>query len=471
MGESGRPLRGRTMLEMAAQTTDLRLSEVVSALSYALDVTDGHDLGHAVRSCVIGMRLAEEVGLEVQQRSALFYGLLLKDAGCSSNAAKVAALYHADDHSVKRQVKLINHKKVPEALRYVWRNVGGTGPRKVVHATTAILKGPRIAKEMTLIRCERGADIVRMLDLPEETAQAVRSLDEHWDGRGHPDGLTGAEIPLLARILNVAQVLEVFNARQGLEAALETVQSRSGTWFDPMVVEALGALRDDEELWRTLASDRVEALVATLEPPDRMLTADEARLDRVAEAFALVIDAKSPYTARHSQRVAELAIGAATHLGFGEEELRDLRRAGLLHDIGKLSISNSILDKAGPLDDDEFAVMKSHPEFTRSILERIPRLASLAPVAAAHHEKLDGSGYPYGLRADDLDVAARSLVVSDIFEALTADRPYRAAMTTEEALALMEREVGAEALSAGVRRSRCDLRGRRGAGRRARRLS
>ena len=432
------------MLRMAAQTTDLRLSEVVSALSYALDVTDGHDLGHAVRSCVIGMRLADAVGLEVQQRSALFYGLLLKDAGCSSNAAKVAALYHADDHSVKRQVKVINHKKVPEALRYVWRNVGGTGPRKVLHATTAILKGPRIAKEMTLIRCERGAEIVRMLDLPEETAEAVRSLDEHWDGRGHPDGLAGESIPKLARILNVAQVFEVFNSREGRDVAFATVKSRAGTWFDPAVVEALATLRDDEELWRTLGGDDVEALVATLEPPERMLTADETRLDRVAEAFALVIDAKSPYTARHSQRVAELSIGAAVQLGFGENELRDLRRAALLHDIGKLSISNSILDKEGPLDDDEFAVMKSHPVFTRSILERIPRLASLAYVAAAHHEKLDGSGYPDGLVADDLPVAARLLVVSDIFEALTADRPYRAAMTTEAALALMEREVGSK---------------------------
>ena len=123
-------------------------------------------------------------------------------------------------------------------------------------------------------------------------------------------------------------------------------------------------------------------------------------------------------------------------------ELRDLRRAGLLHDIGKLSISNSILDKHGPLDDDEFAIVKSHPTFTRSILERIPRLAALAPIAAAHHEKLDGSGYPAGLRADELPLAARLLIVADIFEALTADRPYRAAMPRIDALELMQREVG-----------------------------
>jgi putative nucleotidyltransferase with HDIG domain len=427
---------------MPAVAHDLRLSEVVSALSYALDVTDGHDLGHAVRSCMIGMRLADEVGLEVQQRSALFYGLLLKDAGCSSNAAKVAALYHADDHSVKRQVKTINHKNVPEALGYVWRNVGGRGPVKLARATTAILKGPRIAKEMTEIRCERGADIVRMLDLPEETAQAVRSLDEHWDGRGHPEGLAGEAIPVLARILNVAQVFEVFHSRHGLDEAFATVRARSGTWFDPDVVAALEALRRDAAFWELLARGGAEAQIAGLEPPERILAADDARLDRVAEAFALVIDAKSPYTARHSERVAELAVSAAESLGFTSEEVRDLRRAGLLHDIGKLSISNSILDKSGPLDDDEFAAMKSHPTFTRSILERIPRLAALAPIAAAHHEKLDGSGYPAGLCADELPLAARLLVVSDIFEALTAHRPYRAAMTAIDALELMQRDVG-----------------------------
>ena len=124
--------------------TDIRLSEVVSGLSYALDVADGHDLGHAVRTCLIGMRLADEVGLAVGARSALFYGLLLKDAGCSSNAAKVSALYAADDHDVKRNVKLIDHQSIPAAMSYVWANVGGSGPRKVLTAANAAVRGPRV---------------------------------------------------------------------------------------------------------------------------------------------------------------------------------------------------------------------------------------------------------------------------------------------------------------------------------------
>jgi HD-GYP domain-containing protein (c-di-GMP phosphodiesterase class II) len=419
----------------------LRLSEVVSALSYALDVTDGQDVGHAVRSCVIGMRLSEELGLAVTERSALFYGLLLKDAGCSSNAAKVSALYKANDHQVKRGVKTINHKRIPEALGYVWGNVGGRGPRRMATAASAIIRGPRIAKEMTAIRCERGAEIVRMLDLPEDTVQAVLNLDEHWDGRGHPAGHKGDEIPMLARILNLSQVVEVFLARQGLDAAFDVAHERSGTWFDPAVVEALDRIRDASEFWGALAAGEAELQVATLEPPDRVIAVDDDRLDRVAEAFALVIDAKSPYTFLHSARVAELALAAGATLGMTADELRDLRRAGLLHDLGKLAISNRILDKPGPLDADEFALVREHPTFTRQILGRIPAFAELAPIAAAHHEKLDGSGYPLGLEAHELSSAARILVVADIFEALTADRPYRAAMSTAEALALMLQDV------------------------------
>ena len=422
--------------------TDLRLSEVVSGLSYALDVADGHELGHSVRTCLIGMRLADEVGLAVHARSALFYGLLLKDAGCSSNAAKVSALYAADDHELKRNIQLVDRKSVPAVMRYVWDNVGGTGPRKLATAVGAVVRGPQLAREMTEIRCERGAEIALMLDLTDETADAIRHLDEHWDGRGHPTGLEGDAIPLLARILNLAQVVEVFHAAHGRDVAYETARARSGRWFDPALVDALERIRGDNDFWATLADGASGDAVAELEPVDVVVVADGRRLDRVAEAFALVIDAKSPFTFRHSERVAELAVGAGRILGFDARELTDLRRAGLLHDIGKLAISSRILDKPGRLDDGERTLIERHPAYTASILGRIPHLDALAADAAAHHEKLDGSGYHLGLAADELSAAARVLAVADIFEALTAERPYRSAMATDEALALMRGDVG-----------------------------
>ena len=206
-------------------------------------------------------------------------------------------------------------------------------------------------------------------------------------------------------------------------------------------MRALASLREDAGFWASLGPD-ARSNVAALEPPELPVLADDERLDRVAEAFAKVIDAKSPYTFRHSERVAEIAVSTGTALGFAPAALRDLRRAALLHDIGKLGVSNLILDKPGKLTDAELATIRRHPEWTEQILRRVSRFDELASVAAAHHEKLDGSGYHRGLRGDVLGPSARILAVADIFEAMTAERPYRAAMPAEQALALMRAEAG-----------------------------
>jgi len=203
------------------------------------------------------------------------------------------------------------------------------------------------------------------------------------------------------------------------------------------------SIRDDHAFWSSLDSDLLPTL-DRLEPADRRLVADEARLGSVAEAFALVVDAKSPYTFRHSARVAQLARAAGERAGLAAQDLSDLHRAGLLHDIGKLAIPNSILDKAGPLTDAERSEIERHPEISRQVLERVPAFARIAELAAAHHEKLDGSGYPRGLTGAELSESARLLAVADVYEALTADRPYRRAMSSEVALAVLrdEAEVG-----------------------------
>jgi HD-GYP domain-containing protein (c-di-GMP phosphodiesterase class II) len=411
----------------------------MAALSYALDVTEGQPVGHAVRSCLIGMRIADALGLEINQRSALFYGLLLKDAGCSSNSAKITSLFDNDDFDVKRQFKLVDQTRPTEGLRSVARISGSLG------AFLRVLKpGNEVTKVMTELRCERGAEIARMLDLPDEAARAIYALDEHWDGKGHPHGLAGEEIPLLARILCLSQTVEVFHANQGLDAAIKMAQKRSGTWFDPELVGVLQALRSDTAFWDSLRAEDISRRVAELEPAELTLGADDAKLDRVAEAFAKVIDAKSPYTFRHSERVASIAVDIAANLGFSADERRDLRRAALLHDIGKLTISNQILDKPSGLTDEEFALMKQHPAFTVRILERVHAFAGIAAIGGAHHEKLDGSGYPWGLDRKQLSQASRILVVADIYEALTAARPYREALAPEEALAIMAKDVGAK---------------------------
>jgi putative nucleotidyltransferase with HDIG domain len=427
------------------------LSEVLGALSYALDITEGEPPGHAVRTLAIGMRLAEQLGLGDDTRSALFYALLLKDAGCSSNASRLSSLFGADDHAAKHAMKRVDWSRSGTLARYTWQAIEpGGSPLAKARRLHAITREEEVTREVIGTRCERGAEIARMLELPEPTAQAIRALDEHWDGSGHPLGLRGAEIPLLGRILCLAQTAEVFARTMGARGAYGMALKRRGRWFDPALVDALLGFRDDAAFWGPLEDPRAIPPVARWEPADRVVVADEARLDLVAEAFARVIDAKSPYTARHSAGVAAYASAIGAALGMDGRARRDLHRAGLMHDIGKLAISSRILDKPGKLTEDEAAAMREHTAYTLRILERVACFSKLADVAASHHERLDGSGYHRGLAAFDLTRAARVLAVADVFEALTAERPYRAAMPVDEALGVLHEMRGAALCPAAV---------------------
>jgi putative nucleotidyltransferase with HDIG domain len=393
-----------------------------------------------MRACAIGMRLAQELELDAATRSRLFYALLLKDAGCSANSAKMAALFGADDHVLKRTSKRVDWSERLPAFLWSVRRVA---PRSSLSARLdrllAIKGEGAVTRALMQARCDRGAEIAYLLGFDAETAEAIRALDEHWDGGGQPRALRGAEIPLLGRILCLAQTVEIFHATGGVRAAWAVARRRRGHWFDPALVDALGAIRDDRAFWASLAEPDASAW----EPEDRLLTLDDARLDRVTEAFAGIVDAKSPWTYRHSDRACLIAVSLASELGADEDALRDLRRAALLHDVGKLAVSNRILDKPGRLTPAERALVREHPVMTERILARVPGCEHLAPMAAAHHERLDGGGYPRGLRASELTMPMRLLAVADVYEALTSDRPYRAALSSDDALAVIRADVPA----------------------------
>ena len=421
----------------------VRLSEVVSALSYALDITEGQREGHAVRSCVIGMRIGQILGLGDAERSDLFYALLLKDLGCSSNAARLCNLFGADDFRLKQAHKLNDWTNPKASASYAMSHVpGGSAIARAWQVLVLAVKGRGSGREMIETRCERGADIARMLDLSNATAAAIRNLDEHWDGEGMPTGISGDGIPLLARICCLAQTVEVFLASHGQPAAYEMARSRSGTWFDPALVNAMESFEFDATFWASLRQEDARALVDALEPQDRIIVADASRIDQVAEAFARVIDAKSPYTGQHSGGVARIAIGMAAHVGLPREERTLLRRAALLHDIGKLGVSNLILDKPDKLTETEMALMRQHPRYTDAILGRVRAFREVASVAARHHERLDGRGYHSGLPAEKLGRLDRMLAVADVCEALSATRPYRAALPPEEVRKIIRSQAG-----------------------------
>ena len=427
------------------------LAEILSALSRALDLTEGQPLGHAMRSCIIGMRLGQESGLDDTQLGALYYALLLKDAGCSSNASRMAALFGSDDRIVKPELKIVDWDDRIRIAVQTWRNTGRSQPLwSRMNYFLGIARQENVTKDIIAARCERGADIANRLRFPAETADAIRSLDEHWNGGGYPDGLRGDEIPLLSRILNVSQTVEVFLARDGLSVALRILEERRGRWFDPALVDKVLAWRDDSAWWLALRHPEVEASVANLEPGESGRTVGDAELDNVAAAFADIIDAKSPFTWRHSANVSLYSCAIGEALGFSAASLRLTRLAGLLHDIGKLGVSNRILDKNGKLTDEERGAVEQHPLFTWEILSHVSAFAPFARQAALHHEKLDGSGYPWKVCGDELDIGARVLTVADMYEALTATRPYRAGLEPKVALGILSKESGTKIESTAV---------------------
>lgn len=369
----------------------LRVAEVVSALSFALDLVTERPMGHSVRTCILGMRIAGELRLAPDVQSDLYYALLLKDAGCSS--APVLG---------------------SQALR-----------RK---------------RQLTKIRSERGAALARLMGLSERTAQGIANLDEHWDGGGNRIGLKGPEIPIASRVMLLAQTLEICRTRANEEEALETVRKKENRWFDPEVAKAAESLAHRNALWTGFASDTIYPVVVNLDTNQRTMVPGDATLDSICLAFADIVDSKSPFTYRHSKGVANTAAAIARMLNLAPHRVQFMRHAGLLHDLGKLSVPNSVLEKPGKLDAAEWQIMRLHPYYTWKILSCISGFGELSEVTAAHHEKLDGSGYFRGLRAPQLTLEMRILTVADIFDALSAKRPYRDALPFESVLRIMRKD-------------------------------
>lgn len=441
MADDGFPTVSNSQIRPSSSR--IRLAELLGALSYALDMVEGQPAGHCVRSCWIGTQIGQEIGLDSHDIRDLYYTLLLKDLGCSSNAARICKLFLTDDLVFKRDAKTLDDG-LPQAIRFVLFHSGlkaGLAERFRT-IVNVFLQSGQIGTELVATRCFRGADIARKMRFSEAVALGIQTLDEHWDGAGLPLGLAGKAIPIFSRIALLAQVVDVFQFANGPDAAKAEVRNRSGSWFDPELVAAFDRVSARPEFWETLALDGLPQKIFALGPAQTSSMVDEDYLDDIAAAFAEVIDSKSPYTSGHSERVTLFADLIAAELGLSPEKRRWLKRAALLHDIGKLGVSNSILDKPGKLDAFEWEAMKQHAAHTETILSRISAFGDLAAIAGAHHERLDGKGYPRGLTGDRIALETRIITTADIFDALTAERPYRPALPVVNAFAIMSDMVG-----------------------------
>jgi HD-GYP domain-containing protein (c-di-GMP phosphodiesterase class II) len=417
----------------------LRLVELLASISLATDLGTGQPLGHGLRTCGLATAMAEAMGCPPDQVRTVHQFALLRFVGCTADAAETAALAGGDELALMRAMAPVVMGSTREAASRLVRSVGAGQPAVrraglAMRALTAEMTGG----DSLAIHCEVAAMLATGAGLGGPVVEALAHAYERWDGKGSPDGLAGDAIPLAVRIAEVARDVDL--AVMAGADPIELTGVRRGRAYDPAVVDVFaemgpGALTGLDE------GDEWERALAVEPHPAVMVGAGE--LDAVLEAFSDFVDLKSPWIRGHSRSVAALAEGAGRLAGLGEGGGADLRRAGLVHDLGRIAVENGIWDKPGRLTVTEWERVRLHAYHTERILARCRPLTALVGAASSHHERLDGSGYHRAVASDDLSTGDRILAAADMLAAVTADRPHRPALAGDEAARLLEGEAGA----------------------------
>jgi HD-GYP domain-containing protein (c-di-GMP phosphodiesterase class II) len=413
-------------------TDEPRLAELIVALSRITALGMGQFPDETIRSCLLAMRLAQRMDLGKSDVRDIYYVTLLQHAGCTAYAYETAALFGGDDIAVRAGGARIDFTNPMEALPYLLMEVGSTA-RPIGRARAVILavsKGNDFSRELSRANCEVAVHMTRRLGLGRGVQRSLNEMYERWDGKGNPQKLAGDDIALPARFAQVTNQAILFDRLGGPELAVETIRRRSDSALDPSIASEF--LRHGIQLLEEISSADASVAVIDSEPkPHRRIP--EHRLDDVAAAFADMVDLKSSFTHGHSTAVARLAEAAAAKLGLAESEVVRIRRASLLHDIGRVGVANGIWDKPGPLTATEWEQVRLHPYYAERILSRSPLLAPLAPLAGMHHERQDGSGYHRQATASTIPTGARLLAAADAYQAMTQERPHRPAFTPDTA--------------------------------------
>jgi HD-GYP domain-containing protein (c-di-GMP phosphodiesterase class II) len=448
-----------------AATGGVRVAELVATLSYAADLGLGQPMEHCMRQTVIGLRLADLVGASEPDRAATYYLGLLMNSYCHADAAEQARWF-GDEIAFKADAVDILEMDTAQTIAFILRRVAGHGrgtERAVRLATFPSLARTQLATFLAT-HSTLGAQLAARIGLAEGVRTAIGQAYEQWDGKGHPRHLRGEQICLAARMVQLSATVEVFARRRGLQAAKEMARKNRGTQYDPAIVDAF--CHNAHDLLDGLDEAATWDGVLRVEPMPRR-TVDGAELDAVLEAMADAVDMKSPQFAGHSRGVANLAAEAARVSGLPGSDVTTLRRAGLVHDLGRLGVSNAIWDKPGPLTETERERVHLHPYLTDRMLARVTALAASREVAARHHERLDGSGYPRGLGAASLSTLDRVLAAADAYHSMTEPRVYRTAVAGDAAARLLQVEVAAGRLDGDAANAVLTAAGQRAPARRA----
>ncbi len=425
---------GPRMGLMGGLPDEVRLAELAATLSLGTDLGLGLPMEHVIRLTLIALRLADRLGLDQSARSEAYYSGLLAWVGCHTDAYEQAKWF-GDDITLKREGRFFDSGRPLQAAAFAVHAVGGG--RSPLARLGVWARLPAVARRQAFVDLEnhwRGADqLADQLGLGPMIRRSLRESFERWDGRG-VGGISGDAITMTARLVIFSDVMAAYQATEGPAAAVTVARERAGTQFDPDLVEEF--CQNASELLADLdAPDNWKQIIDREPSLDRVLRGDQ--IDSALGAIGDFADIKSPFTIGHSRRVADLAGSAAAALHL--PDVRLVRRAALVHDLGRLGVSNSVWDKPGPLTVAETERVRLHPYLTERMLAGSPVLARLGTVAVQHHERLDGSGYPRGLRAGSISAEGRVLAAADRYATLIEERPHRpTASRAEAALALRE---------------------------------
>jgi HD-GYP domain-containing protein (c-di-GMP phosphodiesterase class II) len=416
----------------------LRLAELVAAFSLATDLGLGQPMEHVLRSWVIAGRLGDHLGVDGDERGALYYSATLGWVGCVADTPELAAWF-GDDIAFRADSRRVDLAGLP-MLGFMLRHVGVGSPalHRIRLGAKLVATGGKGIEQVLLSHCLTTAQMAERLGLGAEVCGPLQQVFTRWDGKGVPGDVGGEAIAFPMRLFHVADIVEVFHRTDGTDSAVEVARARRGKQFDPAVVDTFCGVAPDV-LGDPAAEVDWDALIDEEPALQRRLTEDE--LAAALEAVGDFTDLRSPARAGHSRGVADLAARAAANTGLSPADVVAVRQAAMLHDIGLHGVPATILNKTGPLSTSEWERMRMHTYYTERMLARPAALARLGAIASLTHERCDGTGYHRGLPGPAIPATARVLAAACAYRAMTEPRPQRPAMTPKQATAELRADV------------------------------